>query len=146
MIRCRYPDSRPKRFPVPLAPAALYLALALSIAGAAHRAVAEEPGADRMLELAKHIAPAVCPTQSLETLAISLFDSPRWEYSVENDGTQIVHVIGFLSRTNNKLVVARVQHVLDSEARTLRFHTMDITGITQPEQTYTTLLKRECPK
>ena len=40
----------------------------------------------------------------------------------------------------------RVQHVLDSEAGTLRYHTMDITGITQPKQTYTTLMKRECRK
>ena len=146
MIRRSDPTSRRKRFPVPVALAALLLALALSFVGAAPRALADEPDADGMLDLAKRIAPAVCPAQSLEALAKSLLEFPRWEYSVDEDGTKIVHVIGFLSRTNNKLVVVRVQHVLDSEAGTLRYHTMDITGITQPKQTYTTLMKRECRK
>ena len=146
MIRWCDPTSRRQRLPISMALAAVLLALTLSLMGTAPRALADEPGADGMLDLAKHISPAVCPTQSLEALANSLFESPRWEYSVDDDGTKIVHVIGFLSRTNNKLVVVRVQHVLDSEARTLRYHTMDITGITQPKQTYTTLMKRECRK
>lgn len=124
----------------------LVLIFFICLACASGPAAAEEPDADGFLDVAKRLPTAACPAMTLESIANVLFTAPKWEVTTHQDGSRIVHVYGFLARTNNKLVVARVQHVLNSEQDQLLFYTMDITGLPQPKQTYTVLMGRECER
>ena len=116
--------------------------LALTLAAGAVPITGQETG--DALGQAKRAQTPACPAFSLERFADVFFISPTWESGANGDGTTLIHVYGPLARHNNKLVVARISYAIGGDG-SLSFNAMDITGISQSEQTYAILTKKVCP-
>ena len=96
-----------------------------------------------LIARAKAMAVQRCPRLSLDEMARSFFEAPRWEERTDADGQPRVTVWGRMQYPNPEGVYARIWYELDP-GRGLVYHHIDFSGIVQLDFIYRGRLQRIC--
>ncbi len=120
-----------------IARAALLSGVLFGMAGPAAAAEGEP------IARAKAMAVQRCPRLTLDEMARSFFEAPRWEERTDADGQPRVTVWGRMQYPNPEGVYARIWYELHPE-RGLLYRHIDFSGIVQLDFIYRSRLKRIC--
>ena len=120
-----------------IARAALLSGVLFGMAGPAAAAEGEP------IARAKTMAVQRCPRLTLDEMARSFFEAPRWEERTDADGQPRVTVWGRMRYPNPEGVYARIWYDLHPE-RGLLYRHIDFSGIVQLDFIYRGRLKRIC--